>query len=186
LFGICRPEPVTPSEALVIQIRSWTEAGELLPILPRPGTAAPEDRYLIPVGRYQSVQFLPRAFDATAAAARVTAGGGAWGESWYADEHWPAPEEAQVGLANARPLVPLRQDMMIWLLVAGLFNGFVITGPDGHPLLLKGVSHKEVVSDSTVLAADDGSREEIHTFTDTFISEVWIRDLVTGDLIRVK
>ncbi len=187
LFGRRRPAPIPPNPELVAKILAWGEAGAALPILPRPGEALPEQTYAVPLATsYQRLLFAARAFDAKAVARQVNEGQGVFAERWYREEHWPEPQETQAGLAHIQPLVPLRMGMLIWLLVAGLFNGVVIEGPDGHPLLLKGVSTKEVLTDTTVIQADDGSREEIHNFTDAFVSEVWIRDLETGELILVK
>lgn len=187
VIGVRRPAPIPPNPELVACLRAWGEAGRDLPILPRPGEAGPDHLYTIPLANFrQRVLFAARAFDPKAAASQVNAGQGIFSGRWYAEEHWPESEDIQAGLAKIRPLVPPRLGMLLWLLVAGLFNGVVIEGPDGHLKLLKGVSKKQVIADHSVIQGDDGSREEIHNFTDTFISEIWMRDLETGELTLVK
>lgn len=180
-----RAAPIPPRKEDVDRIHAWNEAGEALPILPRPRTARPEERYPVPLAPYKPMHFVARAFDAAAAATQVSAGKGVFGERWYNEEHWPEPAEAQAGVAQIQPLVPLRIGMLLWILVAGLFNGMVVPGPNGHPMLMKGVSRKEVHAATSRVAADDGSSEVTHTFTDTFVASFWMRDLVTGELILV-
>jgi hypothetical protein len=185
VIGRRRAAPIPPQSRDIERILAWAEAGEALPILPRPRTAAPEEHYAVPLAPYKPMDFVARAFDAAAAAARVSAGNGVFAERWYNEEHWPEPTEAQAGVAKIVPLVPLRIGMLLWILVAGLFNGLVVPGPDGHPMLMKGVSRKQVHAATSRVMGDDGSSEVTHTFTDTFVASFWMRDLETGELILV-
>jgi len=144
------------------QLETWSDGA--LPPLPDTPASAPVRVPSLPAGE---ILFGSLFFEASQAAAEAQRRG-IWVQPQLAEQLWPSEERP------IRPLMPLRRGHLALLIAAGFLNNVLLV-QDDQRILVKGRTHKELVSVET----DD---EDIEVEREVLRTSVVTLDLATGAL----
>lgn len=164
-----RKTPATLDPAAQAMLERWS-VDPLPPLPDQPEHDAPLAAVRVPAVPGGEILFSSLFFDPAQAAAEAKRRG-AWVLPRVAEQLWPEDERP------VQPLMPLRRGHLALLIAAGMLNNVVLR-QDGHEVLVKGRTYKELVPVDT----DD---EQVEITRERLRTSVQVLNLRTGMLEMV-